>query len=321
MLPRQPAEGGGRPTGCSGRKLLRTLDFLVNDILVILFSFSDIILDVLVCLEFYRQGHMLFFYLSLAIFLLAQLTYSFLFVATWGKHLSPLHQMLVFIIVVPVSQLVPVFTWVESLRLPRLDALLTAVGLRPTGDPLGDQGGEEEDHDMLWSYIQHKYQSHAGFLAEALAEALPQCMLQTIAVISLGEASPVFLVSILTSILVIASKGYLISYSIHSLTFFFNFICIVTDVFGLFAILSWLSSADTGPGDIYNRIYTTLLAAGWVLLAGGGLCLVLYSMFDDHLKLRRLPHPEGRGEDLWFHLYTGRARPVVPFHHLHHSLV
>ena len=271
-----------------------------------MFSFSDIILDVLVCLEFYRQGHMLFFYVSVAIFVLAQLTYSFLFVATWGKHLAPLHQISVFLIVVPFSQLVPIFTWVESFRLRWLDALLTDIGLQPTGDPLMDiDGASDDDQDMLWSYIQHKYQSHAGFLAEALAEALPQCMLQTVAVIALGEPSPVFLVSILTSILVIASKGYLISYSIHSLTFLFNFICIVTDVFGLFAVLAWLFSASTGRSDLYNTVYVSLLAVGWVLLATGGLCLVLYSMFDDHLKLRHLPQPEGQGEDVWFHLYVG----------------
>lgn len=145
----------------SWRKLLIYLDFFVNDIIVTLFSLSDIVLDILVCIEFYKQSRMFYFYISMAIFIVAQLTYSFLFVATWGKHLSAFKQIAVFSMITPVSQFVPVFTWVESFRFERfsmniylnftsycalfdrmmrhrLDSFLTGVGLQPTADPLAD---------------------------------------------------------------------------------------------------------------------------------------------------------------------------------------
>jgi hypothetical protein len=271
---------------------LHALDFFVNDILVILFSLSDIILDILVCLQFYKHSQMLYFYISVSIFIVAQLTYGFLFVATWGKHLPPSRQMAVFAAIIPFGQFVPIFTWVESFRFEWLDSLITSAGLTPTADPLTeDDADAAAEGDMLWGYIQSKYQSHAGFLAETLAEAIPQCMLQTVAIISTGQASPLFVVSILTSIAVIASKGYLISYSINRPTFLFNFICIVADVFGLFSILAWLfDDSNGGASHPLNRAYVGLLVGGWALLALGGLCLVIFSIFDDHLKDKHFGH-------------------------------
>ena len=38
------------------------------------------------------------------------------------------------------------------------------------GDPLS----ATVDEDSLWAYIQQKYTAHAGFLAEAFIEAIPQ---------------------------------------------------------------------------------------------------------------------------------------------------
>lgn len=131
-----------------------------------------------------------------------------------------------------------------------------------------------------------RYYSNAlVYSYKALAEAIPQCMLQTVAIISAGEATPLFVVSIITSIVVIASKGYLISYSIHRTTFLFNFICIIADVFGLFAILSWVFETDDIVGNGYSYSYVVLLVIGWTLLVLGGLCLVIFSMLDDHLKV------------------------------------
>lgn len=126
----------------SWSKFFRAVDFFINDILVIAFSLSDIVLDVLVCLQFYNKNEMPFFYISVAIFVLAQLSYSFLFTATWGKHLSPCSQILVFILVLPLGQLVPIFTWVESFRFEWLDRKITSLGLKPSRDPLATNDSE-----------------------------------------------------------------------------------------------------------------------------------------------------------------------------------
>ena len=48
--------------------------------------------------------------------------------------------------------------------------------------------------------------AHAGFLAEALVEAVPQSVLQTCALVALGRATPLNVFSIVIAVLVIASK-------------------------------------------------------------------------------------------------------------------
>lgn len=279
----------------------KTLDFVVNDLLIVGFSISDIFLDIAVCYQFYTQKRMAFFYMSVAIFFFAQFSYCFLFTATWARHLSPLKKVAVFICTLPLGQLIPFFTWIEAFRFSWIDNSLKWLGLKPTAcrGAAHDMQSEEDGYhggDYLWGYIQTKYQAHAGFLAEALAEAIPQCILQTVAIITSGESSDLFIISITISICVISSKGYLISYSIHRPTFIFNFLCIAADCFGLFATCAWLFDGDGGitnslssskfqlPDDSVSASWLILFLVGCMLLLLGGLCLVVFSMLDDHLK-------------------------------------
>jgi len=51
---------------------LKAVDFVVNDILMVLFSVCDIALDLLVCRKFYLDDQMGFFYASMSIFLFAR---------------------------------------------------------------------------------------------------------------------------------------------------------------------------------------------------------------------------------------------------------
>jgi hypothetical protein len=282
-------------------KFFQFLDFLLNDVIVVIFSVVDIALDLLVCKQFYLQERMTFFYLSVAIFVIAQLSYSFLFVATWGKKLSPSAKICTFLLVLPFGQFVPFFTWVEAFHWSFLDQFIKDSGLTPTSDSSDENTNDETvpiggaENDMLWDYIQHKYQSHAGFVAEALAEAIPQCILQTIALITQSSSqhiSPIIILSILMSICVISSKGYLISYSIHRPTFVFNFICIIADCFNLFATCAWLfqqhsdlTSAASSGNELMNELWIALFLLGCFFLVTGGFGLTVFSMIDDHLKL------------------------------------
>lgn len=335
-------------------KLLNFLDFLINDIIVVIFSLVDIILDLLVCQQFYITGRMTFFYISIVIFLIAQLSYSFLFVATWGKTLSPGYKILTFLLILPFGQFVPFFTWIESFHFNKLDEFIKWIGLIPTSESEETINNQHHNtttttttdgnNDMLWDYIQHKYQSHAGFVAEALAEAIPQCILQTIALITQSSSSssssssggdggdgddgisPIIVLSILMSICVISSKGYLISYSIHRPTFIFNFICIIADCFNLFATCSWLFQQNNIldisyhhhqdhhhdliyiDSSIINQLWIYFFLIGCFFLVIGGFGLTAFSMIDDHLKLS---FPTlwiiGSNENSpWFHFYLVR---------------
>ena len=149
---------------------------LAFDVVTAVLSLADIGLDLAVAIEFHNAGRSTYFQLSIAIFLLAQASYAFLFVATYGAELSNRRKVYSFLLALPFAQAVPVFTLIESFHFNFISNGLRSFGLRPTGSPApaprpctGGGGGTE---DSLWVLVQRKYHAHAGFLAEALLEAV-----------------------------------------------------------------------------------------------------------------------------------------------------
>ena len=168
--PREPARAGW-----SRGEVLSAL----HDAWTVSSSVVDIVADVAVTTQFYRMGERArpFFYGSLLIFCTAQLTYAFLFAATWAKQLGVRGRVATFVLALPFAQLVPLFAFAESFHIGSVDRALRRLGLTPTADPseaLADADEDPSSVDFLWSFIQAKYVAHAGFLAEALVEAVPQ---------------------------------------------------------------------------------------------------------------------------------------------------
>jgi hypothetical protein len=225
-------------------------------------SMADIVTDVLVGVEFYVGGHMGFFYSSLAIFVVAQLSYAFMFAASYAPPTRWGAQCLVFAGVLPLAQLVPIFTWLETLQLPPLVRAMRRVGLRPSGPEhtAAAAAAAAADQDDLWSAIHRKYSAHAGFLLEAVVEAVPQGLLQTVFVVMYGELTLINALSLALSLAVLCSKGWIFSYSLHRLTFVFNSLCITSDVLGLFAAVCWLATPGARPAWDHA-------AAHWLFLA------------------------------------------------------
>jgi hypothetical protein len=283
----------------------------VNDLVVVNVSLVDIVCDVLVTIEFYQQRKWAFFWISMLIFLLAQCSYAFLFSATWAKTKGRWGQLAWFFAILPFSQLVPFFAYMETFHMDWLDNSIRWLGLTPTEDLRSAAGATEES---LWGYIQSKYQAHAGFLVEAFVEAIPQCVLQTVAIIIYGEASALNILSILISIIVVASKGYLVSYSIDRTTFVFNYLCIVADCFGLIASFTWLfagSSSDgirifEGTADGPTEVWSWLCLHGMGLSCVGGFFLLWFTIFDDHLKTRQPDKYSVNCASVWFEYYLAR---------------
>lgn len=296
---------------------------IANDLFQVTTSVLDIVLDLIVLLQFYEGKMWIFFYSSLTIFAVAQLCYAFLFVATWARGTeSILKRVAVFFLVLPFGQLVPLFTWIESFHFVYIDKFITYIGLKPTELPFSKESSQYQDADSLWQVIQSKYQSHAGFLAEAFVEAVPQSILQIIAMIAYQNASTVSLASILLSITVISSKGYLLSFSIHRISFIFNCICIAADVFCLFATFIWLFSSlpaenhemhqyqnsvfhnpfaflgSSTNDEVKNAPDLNIFVACVVFITLVVLCVavlatVIFASMDDHLKYLM------KGQDRW----------------------
>ena len=204
------------------------------DLVTASFSVADMVCDYLVLLQFYTDGRPVFFALSLVVMLLAHATYACLFTQKYvPDHTTNQHGRIVavFLAALPVSQFVPLFIYLESLDLPFMRRAMRKCGLR------SDQGGgvdQQEGTDPFWVSMREKASAHSGFLAEAVAEAVPQCALQTVAAVLDGELRYLNLVSILLSIAVITSKCWVLSYSLHVPTMCFNAICVAADVLALF---------------------------------------------------------------------------------------
>jgi len=356
-------DGGGDGAGvqnCDPIAFWRRLTWfqlvdVFHDAFTVTFSLVDIMTDVLVCIEFYQNEHMIFFWCSIAIFCIAQLSYAFLFVGTWAADHRNTSKVFIFTAVLPFGQLIPVFIWLESFRIPWIDKCLTTLQLKPTGlseqrdvalgytDGTGRRPEAVEsvsesaaDEDSLWAYIQQKYAAHAGFLAEAFIEAIPQGVLQVVAIILLHDTTGLNVVSILMSISVVASKGYLVAYSIHRPSFVFNYLCIAGDSFNLFATATWLfmiptiaqEGNDDDAGAHYSDFFLSLsdsksvawwcmAVVGMAMCAYGGFFVLGFTMVDDHLKLlfpNRYPGFEVRsvGFNIYFVRFMAWCLAIVP---------
>lgn len=159
----------------SRRRRGSTWDALLyaHDALTIAFSVSDIVLDILVTIKFAQDGHVGFFIASCCIFAVAQASYALIFTSSFASHLSDGKRLLVFLAALPLAQLIPLFSWVESLHWPSLALAMRAIGLQPSAQVCPASG------DSLWLVFRAKFAAHSGFLAEAVLEAVPQCVLQT----------------------------------------------------------------------------------------------------------------------------------------------
>jgi len=205
---------------------------------------TDIVTDVLVIWEFYVAEKMVVFYVGVVILCCAQLSYLLLFflcfiadsaIRTEGR-CRWFKVFLVMILVAPFGQLVPLFMWVESHRFHWLDNLLDKMGL----DNTGREAQMREGQDPLLFWIQSKGRKHGGFIIESVIEALPQSILQIVALLAYEHATALSLYSIVSSMTSVAIRGVIVSYSMNRATYVFNCVCFAADIFNVFSCFSWV---------------------------------------------------------------------------------
>eukprot|EP00656_Telonema_subtile_P004229 TRINITY_DN1191_c0_g1_i3.p1 TRINITY_DN1191_c0_g1~~TRINITY_DN1191_c0_g1_i3.p1 ORF type:complete len:370 (-),score=56.38 TRINITY_DN1191_c0_g1_i3:72-1181(-) len=209
-----------------------------GDMLTVGFAVFDIIMDVWIAYTYYCDGRTGFLKLGLGLLGIAQISYAFLFVVVFcSGGQSTLQGIFWFFVVLPFGQLVPLFVYAESLDFEWLDAKLRSLGLSSSQTPR-----RCHTEDLMMYKIRCKVVSHIGFLVEACVEAVPQSVLQLVAMQHAGEANALSVLSIMLSISCLASKGYVASFSIHFRTFVFGAMCVAADVLNMFASAAWLSS-------------------------------------------------------------------------------
>jgi len=196
-------------------------------------------------------------FISLGLFALAQIAYAVVFMGIYSRNRAePIDQLMNFIYVLPFSQLVPLFIWLESFHFAKVDAFLSYFELCPTERECIETESEEERNGGISStYVTRMILSNCGFILEALVEAIPQCLVQTAALVHFAEADPLICLSILTSIFVIVTKCYMLSVSYEKRIFIFNAMCIQGDVTGLFATIIWTYGQCSGSNGDSRYLY------------------------------------------------------------------
>lgn len=142
------------------------------DISAAVISLVDVITDILITIEFWQHERYAFFYTSMAIYFLAQCSYSLFFTLAFADNLRNKYQIVTFLCVFPFAQFIPVFVWLHSFRTRFTDACIRKFNLKL--DPFSSEKECPTDTDELQFWIEQKFLSHGGFMIEAIIEAFPQ---------------------------------------------------------------------------------------------------------------------------------------------------
>lgn len=213
----------------------RTMEGLFDFFTFVVFT-ADVTLDILITLQFYELQRMSFFWISIALFFCSQVAYSALFVMVFAGGKTRRVHVGVFLCIFPLAQFVPYILFAHSFHWHWMDELIRKLRL-----DLLPVNHFDPEKDPLKQFVQAKIQQHGGFMAEALVEALPQSILQVVALVITDDVTSLLAISsIVMSMVSLASRGMILSYSLDLWTRIFNIWGFVLDVFSLFTTVLWL---------------------------------------------------------------------------------
>ena len=210
------------------------------DVVAILISIADVTTDVIVIYDFKVAYRMTFFGIALTIMIIAQLAYAIVFVSRFTsakgikKH-GEQRYIILFIIVLPMSPFLSFFFYWLSIPDNSLIKLLNHYEFEDEW-----AGGISTDHgSFILDWISRKLLKHMGFIMEAFLEALPQSIIQLIAIVLYQETSIVSILSICISIVSVSTKSMVLSIANDTKIFLFNWVSLVTDFLGIFVCVAW----------------------------------------------------------------------------------
>merc|ERR1719295_1794171 len=208
------------------------------DLLAQIINILDVVTDLIVCIEFYHKDRMVFFGISVSILSLAHIAYVMAFMIKYSRE-EYCGILVLFLALLPISPFIPFIMFFADHKNSCLAPFLEScccfnISLNSEYIP--------DDASKLRKFMEEKIEAHAGFIIEALVEAFPQAILQMIAIVTYNEANYISIASILLSMLSMASKSFIfsIAFATNMKQLFFNWLCAVTDFFGIFVMVSWV---------------------------------------------------------------------------------
>ena len=216
---------------------------VLYDVVTIFISIADIVTDVIVLISFYTHQRWTFFVLSLIILIIAQMAYAILFIYRYNPEQKCTHKFFgavaIFFCLLPFGTIVSFLIYFTDDK----DSEFSKWFGRVTGYDVNNTLHSHElnkNQSQLRKWIIKKLSRHMGFIIEAGMEALPQSLLQIIAIVYYNEANYVSIISIFLSMFSVMTKSLIFSQGIDFKTYIWTWLCIVVDFFGIFFILTWV---------------------------------------------------------------------------------
>eukprot|EP01083_Nonionella_stella_P070603 189006_1 len=213
------------------------------DIITILISIADITTDVIVLISFFIEGRTTFFIISLIILAIAQMAYSVLFIVRYNVFDSVCQTVSVFILLLPFGSIVSFLVYLTEDPDTWVSTQMNKISMIDIHHSFG-RNLIRPNQSKMTQWILRKGSKHIGFIIEAGIEALPQSLLQIIAIVYYKEAHYVSIVSIFLSMFSVMTKSLIFSQGIDIKTYIWTWFCIVTDFFGIFFTLTWVFYTD-----------------------------------------------------------------------------
>lgn len=238
------------------KKLSSFLLINVYDTVTILISIADLITDLLVLGEFHKEKKQTFFVIALIILIVAQQSYAFAFYARFavdGKNTSLGKRRIFFSLCVLFSPLLSFVMYYVSVK-DNIETncilkLLNKHGFKDamTRNWYRSNNNDEDDDEnelegskvemLIW--VETKLRKHLGFILEAALEALPQSIIQLIAIIYYQDRSYLSALSIMISLISVATKSMVFTLAWDIKIFLLNWLGLIFDFFSVFVVLSW----------------------------------------------------------------------------------
>ena len=210
------------------------------DVIAIFISIADVTTDVIVIYDFKVANRMAFFAIALTIMLVAQLAYAIVFVSRFTseegieKH-GRKRYIILLIIVLPLSPFLSFFFYWLSIPDNSLIKLLNHYEFEDEWiDNISTDNGS-----FIIDWIAKKFLKHLGFIMEAFLEALPQSIIQLMAIVLYQETSVVSILSICISIVSVSTNSMVLSVASDTKLFLFHWVSLVTDFLWIFVCVAW----------------------------------------------------------------------------------
>ncbi|ETO14579.1 hypothetical protein RFI_22787 [Reticulomyxa filosa] len=251
-------------------KTKNTLWDKTYDVTSIVINIANFAIDLYILIEFYEKKRLIFYYLSLTITLTAQLAYCVIFLRRYCMSLNTIRRIKWFIGILPFSWMIPFVFYLAANRRSRLALFMDLFDLDifhcPFILPAAYMKKKFEKIVEKFVLLLKQYLKVCIFVFFFLLDcncnykymyiAIPQSILQIVAMIIYNEINTAYLISIFVSVANVACKWLILPFGNDIYTYIWSWLCFVTDLVGILFVLSLVFHSPIVNGDTYNLMAT-----------------------------------------------------------------